>query len=318
MRCGFYLPIGGSTATPEVIESLVQRAEALGFHSVVIGDHIVLPATVASKYPYTLSGAFPSRGESLEQLALMAFVAAKTERMRLVSSVMVVPHRNPVFTAKSLATIDVLSRGRVTVGVGVGWLREEFAALQAPEFERRGAVTDEYLRIFKTLWTESPASFSGEFYAFEPLWCLPQPVQKPHPPIWVGGHSRAALRRTARYGDGWHPVGANPAAPLRPAELQIKLEELRRLCEAEGRDVRALTISYKVPLYDARVTGASLSEDGGERRPFSGTAEQIREDVATYGSLGVSELILDFRRRTLAESIERMEQAAETFGVGAG
>jgi probable F420-dependent oxidoreductase len=221
-----------------------------------------------------------------------------------------------VFAAKSLATIDVLSRGRVTVGVGVGWLEEEFAALQAPAFERRGAVTDEYLRIFKTLWTESPASFSGEFYAFEPLWCLPQPVQKPHPPIWVGGHSRSALRRTARYGDGWHPVGANPASPLRPAELKEKLEELRRFCEAEGRDVSTLTISYKAPLYDTSVTGASLGEEG-ERRPFSGTAEQIREDVATYEALGVSELILDFRRGTLATSIERMEQVADTFGVRA-
>src|SRR5438552_6690574 len=121
----------------------------------------------------------------------MSFVAAKSTRLRLITSVMILPHRNPVLTAKMLATIDVLSRGRVTVGVGVGWLREEFAALQAPGFERRGAVTDEYLRIFKTLWTQSPASFKGEFYSFDGIRCLPQPLQKPHPPLWIGGHTRA-------------------------------------------------------------------------------------------------------------------------------
>ncbi|HEY8838942.1 MAG TPA: TIGR03619 family F420-dependent LLM class oxidoreductase [Dehalococcoidia bacterium] len=170
MRYGFYLPTRGSVATPATIEALVQRAEALGFHSVVISDHIVLPVTFDSKYPYTVSGAFPSDGDALEQLALMSFVAAKTSRLRLITSVMILPHRNPVVSAKSLATIDVLSEGRVTVGVGVGWLREEFMALGAPEFDQRGAVSDECLRIFKALWTESPASFEGEFYRFGPLW----------------------------------------------------------------------------------------------------------------------------------------------------
>jgi len=182
-------------------------------------------------------------GDALEQLATMAWVAARTERLRLITSVMIVPQRNPVLTAKSLATIDVLSRGRVTVGVGVGWLREEFAALQAPSFERRGAVTDEYLRIFKTL-----------------------------------------------------------------------LDELRRLTEAEGRNPASITVSCKAPLYDTALTGQALGDDG-ERRPFSGTSEQIREDVAAYEALGVSELIFDFRSKSLAESLERMEHLAETVGL---
>src|SRR5213596_621433 len=135
-------------------------ARPLGFASVMIADHLVFPVTIKSKYPYTVTGVFPGQGDVLDQLSLMAFVAAKTERLRLVTSVMIVPYRNPVLTAKALATIDVLSKGRVTLGVGVGWMREEFEALGAPEFDRRGAVTDEYLRVFKTLWTESPASFS--------------------------------------------------------------------------------------------------------------------------------------------------------------
>jgi probable F420-dependent oxidoreductase len=306
MRYGFYLPTRGRTATPEDLEALVRRGEALGFASVMIADHIVFPSVVTSKYPYTVSGVFPGQGDALEQLALMAFIAGKTERLRLVTSVMILPYRNPVATAKTLATIDVLSRGRVTVGVGVGWLREEFEALGAADFDRRGAVSDEYLRIFKALWTESPVSFAGQFYRFDDVCCLPAPVQRPHPPIWIGGHSKAALRRVARLGDGWHPVGANPAVPLTPADLRRDLDELYRLTEAEGRDPSALTISYKAPLYDATRPVAA----GADRRPFSGSSDQIAADIATYERLGVSELIFDFRSETSSESLERMERFA--------
>jgi probable F420-dependent oxidoreductase len=313
MRFGFYLPTRGPLATPDALTTLVQRGEALGFHSVAVADHIVLPVTSTSRYPYTTDGAHPSEGDALEQLALAAFVAARTQRLRLVTSVLILPHRNPVVTAKTLATIDLLSGGRLTVGVGVGWLREEFEALHAPPFDRRGVVSDEFIRILKTLWTTAPANFAGEFYSFDQVWCLPRPVQRPHPPIWIGGHSLAALRRAARHGDGWHPVGANPAAPLRPAEMTAKIAELHRLTEAEGRDPATLTISYKAPLYDTSLTGIALDRDGRERRPFSGSPDQIREDIATYGDLGVSELFLDFRAGTLAESLERMEHFAKVI-----
>ena len=141
MHYGFYLPTRGQTTTPDDLDTLVQRGEAYGFHSVMIADHIVFPTDIQSPYPYTVSGAFPGHGGAMEQLTLMAFVAAKTTALRLVTSVMILPYRNPVLTAKMLATIDVLSRGRVTVGVGVGWLREEFEALDAPDFTRRGAVS---------------------------------------------------------------------------------------------------------------------------------------------------------------------------------
>ena len=304
MRYGFYLPTRGQTASPEALETLVARAEELGFSSVVIADHIVFPVTIKSKYPYTVSGAFPGQGDALEQLALMAFVAGKSRTLRLISSVMILPHRNPVVTAKMLATIDVLSRGRVTVGVGVGWLREEFEALGAPDFDRRGAVSDESLRIFKALWTQDPASYHGEFYRFDSVRCLPHPVQKPHPPIWVGGHSKVALRRVARLGDGWHPVGANPAVPLRAPELRASLDELFRLTEAEKRDPSRLTISYKAPIYDP---GQGV-DGGAERRPFSGSQQAIADDIGAFAGLGVSELIFDFRSESLAQSLERMER----------
>lgn len=310
MRYGFYLPTRGATANPKDLSALAQRGEALGFYSVVIADHIVLPVTMTSRYPYTVNGAFPSTGDALEQLTLLAFVAAKTRQLRLVTSVMIVPHRNPVVTAKALATADLLSEGRLTVGVGVGWLREEFAALAAPDFDRRGQVTDEYIVMYKALWTGAPVSFQGAFYQFDELWCLPRPVQQPHPPIWVGGHSRAALRRVARLGDGWHPVGANPAAPLRADEMRAKIVELRRYAEQAGRDPAAITISYKAPLYDTSLTGDRLSADGDERRPFSGTPAQITDDIAAFEELGVSELMLDFRGERLEDSLERMERFA--------
>ena len=311
MRFGFYLPTRGRTAEPHAIEAMVAHGEALGFSSVVVADHLVFPVPIHSRYPYTVSGAFPGQGDALDQLSLMAFVAGKSRRLRLISSVMILPHRNPVVTAKMLATIDVLSGGRVTVGVGVGWLREEFQALGAPDFDRRGAVSDEYLRIFKTLWTQDPASFRGEFYSFEALRCLPQPTQKPHPPIWVGGHSKVALRRVARLGDGWHPVGATPAVPLRPPEMRASLDELRRLADAERRDFAALTISFKAPLYDPR-----QGVDGGaDRRPFTGSTQAIADDIGIYAGLGVSELIFDFRAETLTESLDRMAHFAPLIGA---
>ena len=303
MKFGFYLPTRGENASRKALRQIVSTAEAAGFHSVMIADHIAFPVEIESKYPYTVDGGFPGHGDALEQLSLMSFIAGSTEKLRLVTSVMILPHRNPVFTAKALATIDVLSEGRVTVGVGVGWLREEFEALAAPEFDRRGAVSNEYIEIFRKLWTESPAEHSGEFYRFKALRCEPHPIQKPHPPIWIGGHSRPALRRTAKYGDGWHPVGATAAAPLGPDEFRGLLDQLKRLTEAEGRNYEDITISFKAPIYDPGVAVA-----GAERRPFTGAPDQILSDIRQYEELGVSELIFDFRRPDLTESLEQMER----------
>ncbi len=313
MKYGFYLPTRGENATPEALAALVRRAEAKGFHSVMIADHVVFPVEINSPYPYTVDGAFPGHGDALEQMALMSFIAAHTDRLRLVTSVMVIPYRNPLLTAKALATIDVLSGGRVTVGVGVGWMKEEFEALRSPDFHARGKASDEYIEIFKALWTRDPASFEGEFYSFAPLSCLPHPVQKPHPPIWIGGHSRAAIRRAARLGDGWHPVGATRAVPLAPAEFAPLVSELKQACEGEGRDFDKLTISFKAPLYDP-----GLRDAPGERRPFSGGPDDVIEDIHVYQGLGVSELIFDIRTTSLSGSLERIDHLAEEIMARAG
>jgi probable F420-dependent oxidoreductase len=309
VRYGFYLPTRGATATPDALGTILDRAEALGLDSAMISDHVVFPVEAGSRYPYTVSGAFPGTGEALEQLALAAFVAGRTRRLRIVTSVMIVPYRHPVLAAKVLATIDVLSSGRLTVGVGAGWLREEFEALGAPDFTRRGAATDESLTIFKLLWTECPASFEGRFHRFQDVQCLPRPVQHPHPPIWVGGHSRAALRRAVAHGDGWHPVGANAAVPLTPRELGAMIAELRQMADKAGRDPGTLAISFKAPVYD-RAAGAPATTPGGERMPFTGARDEVVGDVRTYAELGVSEIVFDFRSERLADTLERMEQFA--------
>ena len=155
MKYGFYLPTRGPLAQPDAIAAIVRGGETMGYATVVVGDHIVFQVSVESKYPYTIDGGFPGQGDALEQLSLMAFVAGITEHARLVTSVMILPHRNPLVTAKALATIDVLSKGRLTVGVGVGWMREEFQALGAADFDKRGNVSDEYLEKLERIHDET-------------------------------------------------------------------------------------------------------------------------------------------------------------------
>ncbi len=305
MRFGFYLPTRGPAATREGVLALARQGERLGLHSAMIADHIVFPVESASNYPYTLDGRHPGGGDALETFSILGVVAGATERLRLVTSVLVLPYRNPVLTAKMVASLDVMSGGRVTLGVGVGWLKEEFEALGSPDFNKRGAVTDEWIAIFKQLWSQSPASFTGKYYSYSNIRAEPYPLQKPHPPIWVGGHSRAALRRTARYGDGWHPVGAIAASPLPPQEMRQHMETLKRLTEAEGRDFSALTISCKAPLYDT-----AIPDRDGSRRSFSGNVDEIADDIRSFAAIGVHELILDFRGESIAESIARLQHFA--------
>ncbi len=305
MQFGYYLPNSGPTAHPDALAEIARRGDQLGFHCLVAPDHVIEPTQISSPYPYTVGGDFSgglrSQGEWPEQLTTLAFLAGVTQRIRLVTSVMIVPYRNPILTAKMLATVDVLSKGRLTVGVGVGWMEEEFEALSAPPFAKRGAVTDEYIRAFKELWTSDNPTFEGEFCRFSGITFLPKPVQKPHPPIWVGGQSRAAIRRAAQLGDAWHPVGAIPAAPLEPEELSEKVATLHRYAERAGRDPAKIEVAMKAPLYDEALTPA------GVRRRFSGSPDEVCQDIQTYGELGVSHLIFDIRKPDLSETLERME-----------
>jgi probable F420-dependent oxidoreductase len=313
VRYGFGLPVRGPLATYDGVAAMARAGERLGFASCTVADHIVFPTASGSKYPYDATGKHPSAGDALEALSLIAFVAGMTERLRLITSVLILPHRNPVVTAKTVSTIDVLSRGRITLGIGVGWLREEFEALGAPDFDRRGAVSDEYVAIFKKLWSPGPVEHNGRFYSFGPVRADPLPIQKPHPPIWIGGHSPAAIRRTARYADGWHPLGTVDTAELRPPEFRALLDDLRRQAEANGRDPSAIKIAFA-----ARLRETDKPIEANDRMPFSGSAAQLAEDVDAYRRLGVSHLSFDFRTPDLSETVDRMGWFSDRVMAQAG
>ena len=256
------------------------------------------------------------RGNPWSSLTLLAFLAGQTSRIRLVTSVIIVPHRNPLVAAKALATLDVLSGGRLVVGVGVGWMREEFEALNLPPFEERGAVTDEYIRAFKELWTSDDPHFEGKYVSFDNISFLPKPVQKPHPPIWVGGESRPALRRTAELADGWYPLGSNPTFPMGTLQqLADGLERLATYARRFGRDPSEIETIYRThqfDLTDAAAAPSAGSGQAGDRLPFVGNAEQMASDIRAYQDMGVGSLVLDFLRQTeeLDVMLGRMERFA--------
>ena len=308
MKYGLIMPGRGILATPENLGLIARKAEELGYDALLAGDHIVVPRKIASHYPYTERGEFPGAlssiqdaatsdippGEYLEQLTVLSFLAGQTRTVKLVTSVLIVPHRNPVVAAKALATLDVLSQGRLVVGVGVGWMREEFEALGLPHFEQRGALTDEYIRAFKELWTSDNPNFEGKYCRFSNISFQPKPVQKPHPPIWVGGESRPALRRTAELGDGWLPLGSNSTYPMgTPEQITAGLEQLSSYARRFGRDPSEIEVIHWIPQFQLKKNGEAASQSGN-RLPFIGTSDQIASDVRQYQHVGVSTLILDF------------------------
>lgn len=292
---GFALPSRGPLARVEVLTRLARTADRLGFSVATISDHVVLPTRSSAPYPYDVTGAFPggAHQDYLEPLALAPWLLAVTRRLRIAISVLVVPYRNPVVTAKQLATIDALSGGRLVVGVGVGWWPEEFQALAAPPFAERGAVTDEYLRLMKALWTEDLPRFAGKYYRVADVTMLPKPAQRPHPPIWVGGHTEPALRRTARLGDAWHPIALRGPAGLAPEELGAKVAHLRELAREAGRDPAALGVALRAPLdlWPTRGQGAQAAP-----RPLAGPPRKVIDDLRAYRAAGVDTFVFDFPR----------------------
>ncbi len=212
MKFGFQVMLRGAASSGDGLSSIAKSGEDFGFDIIAPNDHLIVPGGIESTYPYTDDGIWPGASvvECHDQLTAMAFIAGHTDTIRLLTSVMVVPYRQPVLTAKTIATADVLSQGRVILGCGVGWMSEEMEAIGTEPFQERGKVTDEYIRVFKELWTSDEPSYSGEYVKFADVLFKPQPLQKPHPPIWIGGESKAALRRVARLGDGWFPAANNP------------------------------------------------------------------------------------------------------------
>ena len=222
---------------------------------------------------------------------------------------MVVPHRPAVLAAKMLSTIDVLSGGRLVVGIGAGWLQAEFDAVVATPFAERGRVTDEYLSAFRNLWTEEAPRFDGSWVKFDGIIFEPKPAQKPHPPIWVGGESGPSLRRAARFGDAWYPIGSNNKHLLDTLpRYRAGIDRLCRLTAEAGRDPASVALTYRVKRYGEAVPDKASD---GERRLFSGSTADIVADLKALRDLGVGAIDIDFERPDAEASIAEMRRFHE-------
>ncbi|MBI4308516.1 MAG: LLM class F420-dependent oxidoreductase [Chloroflexi bacterium] len=304
MLYGVKMPQVGPTLTGADVLRFAQTAERLGFDILFVGDHVVFPERIASCYPYDPGGRHPAENvpNYVEALTLLTYVAGATSSIRLSPSVLILPYRHPVLTAKIIASLDFLTRGRVILGVGAGWMREEFEALGAPSYEQRGAITDEVLEIFKVLWTQERPRFKGRFFHFDEMRFTPKPWQKPHPPIWVGGNTRPAMRRTARAGQGWFPVH------LTPEELLPLMQKFRALVVAEGRDPAAFDICLGVALEFARTSQPlNVPEDVIGK----GHAQQMVEELHTLARMGVTAVRFDFLTQDVDARLEAMQRFAK-------
>jgi probable F420-dependent oxidoreductase len=293
----------GLLAQPATLLALAERADAAGYDAIWVTDHVLMPRGPASPYPNSASGQPPWDPEAdyLEPFAALAYLAARTQRARVGTSVLVVPIRPPLVVAKMLASLDVLSGGRVIVGVGTGWLAEEFAALGVP-FEDRGARADEYLRVFKECWTSAAPRFDGKFVRFANVAMNPKPLQKPHPPIWIGGDGPRVLRRVVELGDGWTPMALRPPGRNEPAALAAAVRDLHELLTERKREPGSVTIAVKLPL--------KLGSAAGARALMTGTPQQVAEDLRRYRASGVNHFALDFVATDPGEMHETLDRFA--------
>ncbi len=299
MQLGLVLPNLGALANPPTLTRLALRAEELGFDGMFVSDHLALPTTPGTRYPYRSDGTFPLRPDEhiLEPVTTLAYLAAITARIKLGFSVLVLPYRHAVLNAKMLSTLDVYSGGRLIVGVGVGWMKEEFEVLDS-DFDHRGQVTDEHIRLLQALWRRDEPDFAGNYYRFTGMTMYPKPVQKPHPPIWTGGISPRALRRAAQLSDGWHGVRMTPD---QIAKVGKQLTDLR---SETGRDALHFDVSLRTGM---DLTNSALPQN---RLPMRGSAEQVAEDVRHYQDAGLTYMVLEPRARDASEFLGQMERFA--------
>jgi probable F420-dependent oxidoreductase len=294
MEFGICIPhYGKALDIPKILDT-VRQAEALAFDSVWVTDHILVPQTLEIIY----------RDYMLEPLALLNYVAAITTRVKIGTSVAILPYRNPIVVAKMLATTDQLSGGRVIFGAAVGWMEPEFAALGAP-FADRGAYSDECLRLIKTLWTEEKVSFAGRYFSFADMQASPRPLQHPHPPIWVGGNSPRARRRVAEFGDGWHAT----AMPF--DELKAGIADVRNKWARRGRTGEP-AVSLRIPCAIDGVSQEVLHYP--PRRPgrdnLAGSISGIVDRLGRYQELGVSHLVLEMSTQSHEATCASLEAFA--------
>ena len=286
MKFGVCLPQYGREVSFDDLHSVATDAEAMGFDSLWASDHIVTPEHMHRNVGPIFFDAF----------VVLSHVSAITSRVSLGTTVMVTPYRNPLVAAKLISSLDSLSGGRVVLGIGAGGAPDEFAALGIPE-SQRGARTDEYLSAMVQLWTTDPSAFHGRFVHFEDVRFAPKPAQQPHPPIWVGGRSDAALRRAVRFGEAWHPTY------LAMDALLERRERLVQLSEEAGRAVPPATTLH------LSVAFGEETAKSPERRAGRGTPSQVADDLSAYQAMGIPEVVCNFRAETTGD----VRRAMETF-----
>ncbi|MGH3756811.1 LLM class F420-dependent oxidoreductase [Actinophytocola sp.] len=302
MDFGFGLPHAAQSDTAASLATFARAAEELGFHSLWCPDHIVHPAVI-DDYPYTPTGAPARRVDVpfLETTTVLSYLCAVTSRIRIGSTVTVLPYRDPVAQAKVWSSIDRLSHGRAIMGVGVGWSRKEFEVLGVP-YAERGMITDEYLAVLRELWENDEPVHSGRYVRLDGVYLYPKPVQRPMP-VWVGGHSTAAVRRAARFGQAWHVARKSPEYVA--AALPLLREELVR----NGRSPDEVTVSLKRRLH---ITDIGLPErdntyvaDG-----VIATTREVVEDAVHCARLGIGHLTFDFQTSVVDEQLRILRQVA--------
>jgi probable F420-dependent oxidoreductase len=298
MRIGFFAPHTGRGVSRSELARACDVAEDGGADSLWAVDHIAIPYGFKAEYPYAAHQFGSGPDEPLEWwdcLTVLTYLAARTERVLLGTGVVILPYRHPLATAKTLATIDALSEGRVLFGVGVGWMKDEFAALQLDYFHQRGRVMDEQIEILRRAWTQDRVNYAGEFYEFPDVSVTPKPARPGGPPILVGGNSPAALRRAVRLGDGWHGL------MLLPDEVRTHTAELARIAAEEGH-AGEMPVTLLMGLRLTRDDSIYPALDHEHRQAaLLGTPEQLIEQLIAYRDAGV-------------EHIQLAASADDTFG----
>jgi probable F420-dependent oxidoreductase len=300
MKFGFSLVVRGNEATPETFARMAEKAEALELDALWCSAHVIIPPQVTSGYVMIPGLKHPEywKERYWEPFTVLSYLAGLTSRIKLGTSVVVMPMHNPFELAKQVAEVDQLSGGRFVFGIGVGWFEEEFRVL-GQDFHNRGARTNEGLALMRSLWGKDPVTFKGDHYSVENAYFAPKPVQQPSPPIWVAGSSKAALRRTARYGDVWHP--ARP----RYDTLQASRAELDGYLEQEGRSPGSVEIGVKCHVV---FQSGPARED---QPPTHGRAGDIADAIKRYRDLGVSQFVLDVLPESQAVALDTMERFAQ-------
>lgn len=297
MDYGVFLPVSGAAATRSGLVHAAETAERLGFSTVWAADRIIIPWNIETSYAYSWTDQFivPPDKPFLETMTALAFLAGATDRIRLGISVLVMTYRDPVHWAKVAATIDRLSEGRFILGVGIGWMEEEFAALgRADLFKRRAAVGEEQLRVVRNLFTEEHCSFDGEFYRYDDIAFYPKPTL----PIWVGGESRGARRRAGAYGDAWFPYFPR----ITPAALAERFAHVAESALGAGRDPDEIALHCCLPV---EVTDGEVAQEPDRLR---GTPEQIAEAIAGFEDVGVQHIALQFLVGRYPDRLGQMER----------